>query len=1316
MNCIRRIFRGLQRLCFVVSIVAALLSSLPPVQPLQAAPSPAAAHAPAAALNIVAVGAPDVNCLFDVDCIIAVDDFTDAFALPGATGSAFLQSRTWPVGERGTPGEGLYAYLYRIDLRRSLATTAAPCVVTMQIPFGPVTPLDYDGDGKPDDVFVIARGGLGSVPPTSADLTGGTLTVQFNLPLCTGASSFFFGLASTRPPQDVRAQVQGTLGLNAIVNARAPRPARQTPSARIAYVHTARTSETIIADYKGFLESQGFTVTPVSLDNVLATDFSQFDLTLIGDDTGFLGSWGNAPGQAEHIANKSRVIGIGEGGYAFFGKLGLRIGWPHGWHRSEKDVIGDPSLVYYQTPNDLTGLLGAPLSLYASATDEVGIYLATPTPGVTVLGQEPGSSTHHPLVAQRCHQLWGFNGYPQAMTDVGRKLFINAVVYGLEQCIGFREPVVVTVQRSTNKAFAAAFTLPDPRLVEVQGPDQINYVQHILPGVDVYGNTPGLPDVPIVRRMVAAPAGAEVRIGQVNVIPGETFEIDLWPTQPSAADASLAQGEGELPPETFMDPPFVKDVKAYESDASFPAQPVSLRRMGVLRDVELWQVNVAGGQYNPKRRLLTTFQSVAFELLFEGGEGGFLPREVLDNPFERTFDGVYLQALNRETIFRYPFDRIRQPICIGYEYLIITHPEFRAAADALRDWRVSRGVSTRVIETGGGAGQAGATAEQIRNTVRNYYNNCLVRPSYLLLLGDAEFIPPFYRTTHYGDNAGSDLDYALMTGDDLLPDLAYGRIPVDTLEQAQTVVNKIISYEGSPPTAPHFYRNITLASYFQCCRVEVAQDGVDSRSFIETSELVRNALSAQGYTVERIYTTSTAYHADYAASGRSTTPNRYFNGSLLPADLRAGSGFAWNGNAGDIVNAINAGQFLVMHRGHGSPSGWAGPSFSTGNLSSLNNGALTPVIYSINCASGLFDNETLNPAQQAWNYGVNAGGAYWAERILRMEGGAVGVIGDTRNSPTWANSALARGLFDATFPTVLPAYGPNNAILRLGDILNYGKAYMVSQVGQAQTAGSVSANEATTNLILYHVFGDPAMQMWTRNPHQIVLPPHIYRWVTLTPRRWLLEYPIDGAAITALQQGNPVARGVVIGGQATLDFLTDVDPNQPIDLSAELSGGISTPLGAADAQGVVEPQGGGEVSHAPSKFRILFGDGSVRSSTHIFYNALGHPRRLLNQSVREVRRFTLEAFAQTSAENRVEPVTQFERPYTIVLEYTDAEVSGLNEASLRCQYVDANGEWQPIASEVEAASNRVLCSADHFTEFALVGDALQQLFLPVVSR
>lgn len=178
----------------------------------------AAACGPAAPLTVVTVGAPAINCKFDTDCKITVNDSSANFTLPGTSGSAFLQSRTWPAGQAGTIGAGKTAYLYRLDLRNLVGLTAAPCVTRLKVRFGPVTALDYNADGQPDQVFVVTSGGIGTVAPSSVDKTGNVITFNFATPVCSGSSpghgdsSYFFGLASAQPPVAITAVVSHTLG------------------------------------------------------------------------------------------------------------------------------------------------------------------------------------------------------------------------------------------------------------------------------------------------------------------------------------------------------------------------------------------------------------------------------------------------------------------------------------------------------------------------------------------------------------------------------------------------------------------------------------------------------------------------------------------------------------------------------------------------------------------------------------------------------------------------------------------------------------------------------------------------------------------------------------------------------------------------------------------------------------------------------------------------------------------------------------------------------------------------------------------------
>jgi len=192
------------------------------------------------------------------------------------------------------------------------------------------------------------------------------------------------------------------------------------------------------------------------------------------------------------------------------------------------------------------------------------------------------------------------------------------------------------------------------------------------------------------------------------------------------------------------------------------------------------------------------------------------------------------------------------------------------------------------------------------------------------------------------------------------------------------------------------------------------------------------------------------------------------------------------------------------------------------------------VVFSINCSSGLFDNEVFP------DEGATVGGVYFAERLLRnANGGAVGVIGDTRVSPSWANSALTRGLFDAIWPSVVPSFGSNTPKRRLGDILNHAKLYLATQIGTTFIGYSELLNE----LLLYHVLGDPTLEIWTKDPNIITLPGNL---IISTASRLGIQfnYAQVGATLSVFQDlGNgpiPIGRTVVgADGGAFVEFLNE---------------------------------------------------------------------------------------------------------------------------------------------------------------------------------
>lgn len=742
------------------------------------------------------------------------------------------------------------------------------------------------------------------------------------------------------------------------------------------------------------------------------------------------------------------------------------------------------------------------------------------------------------------------------------------------------QPPSVRINASDNRHFGATVGFGSPLLQPAAGGGE-SWTQLSIPGLDVPMGAPGQPAIPSWQGLVGIPAGAQATLRMTAApVVAESFLINLYPSQPQPLDADTE--EPAPSPLLFADRPFVKDARVYSTDVFLPPGPCAFKPLGQYRDLQMGQVQCNAGQYNPMTDEYRAFSSVSFDIEFTGGSGAFITSQTF-SPFEVGSSSTVTSVLNSGAVVQFfnVADYLSR-ICFGEELLLLTHTNFRAAADTLATWKRDKGISTTVINVGSGTPYD--TAAKIDDLIEDRYDDCVVRPSYVLLLGDSEFIPPHALDYDVDDDSttGSDLGYAVYVQvlfDAFFPDFAVGRIPVDTLAEANTVVNKVVQYESNPPfvnfgTGGPFYTNASIASQFQCCRMNQNgtalnnQAGTDQRSFIQTSETVRNTIQGAGKTVQRIYTRTTdtgGYclvnqnpcpngQMQQAYSGNAT-PNRYYNGTLLPSDLRSGSGFAWSGSTQNIIDAFNAGRFLMVHRDHGGASGWVNPSFGTSNLGSLTNGALLPFLYSVNCKSGYFDAET----------DAMSNSESFMEQILLMSGGGiVGGLGDVRNSPTWANSALLRGFVDATWPGLAPEYGTNTSKRRLGDILNHGKVYLLTQVGVAQPAGSVSLDDMVDEYIMWHAFGDPTLEMWTSNPHRLVLGDAFT--LAVQADRLRVQYATEGATLTAFQETElgvvPVGRAMVKGGVAELPFFKAPDPQLPILLSASMENTVSKLLTA----------------------------------------------------------------------------------------------------------------------------------------------------------
>ncbi len=347
------------------------------------------------------------------------------------------------------------------------------------------------------------------------------------------------------------------------------------------------------------------------------------------------------------------------------------------------------------------------------------------------------------------------------------------------------------------------------------------------------------------------------------------------------------------------------------------------------------------------------------------------------------------------------------------------------------------------------------TTASVKNEVQKFYAEN-ANFYFLLIMGDHEEVPAV--SSSYGNYPHvTDLPYACMDGDnDYTPDIYMGRLSVSTSSEASIVVNKIINYERNPITTASFYNTGVNCAYFQ----DDNDDGEADRRFAQTAEDVRIYLLDQGKSVQRIYCTNSTNPTNWNSTS-------YSYGEPIPAELRK-PGFAWNGNATNIIDAINAGAFYVLHRDHGNYTCWGDPRFNQSDIGKLTNGNKLPVVFSMNCQTGQFNGQTC-----------------FTETFLRKSnGGCVAICGATQNSYTPYNDILTGGMFDAVWPDpglriIIPGQTSNGITptptYRLGQILNQGLARMSEIFGTSNSYGRYTRE-------IFHCFGDPSMRIYTNTP------------------------------------------------------------------------------------------------------------------------------------------------------------------------------------------------------------------------------------------
>ena len=553
----------------------------------------------------------------------------------------------------------------------------------------------------------------------------------------------------------------------------------------------------------------------------------------------------------------------------------------------------------------------------------------------------------------------------------------------------------------------------------------------------------GKPLLPSFGRFVQIPSGCDFEFKVKKSKPVEFDELLVTPAQEEARDGVESE--------------FEFDEEAYAEDAYYPDEIVEVTGPYQMDDYTVLLVHVRPLQYNAASRSLRGFSNITVSIKLSKGKSsetdtaGACP--FLDPGANREGFGNLLLNPGRRIWERLPGIPPGPPVPFrlrprGPEFLIIHALKLKEPAEKLAEWKMKRGLRTEIVPIT----QAGSTVAQIKTYIRGRRAQFLSRLRYVLLFGDVTDVP-----TEQVGGATTDHYYYTKTDatgdtDCIIPWVSGGRIPVPSTEEGNAVVDQIIRYEKRPPCDPEYYRRMTSAAFFQD---DYPQDNRADRAYMKTMEGIRQHMLGEGFDVQRVYVSN------------NPNPQKYKDDTLVSQEVK--DAIVDAPTATDmLISETSEGQLVVGHRDHGSQSGWVDPPFQIGHLQSITS-QYPSIFFSVNCSTGRFD---ANPSD------------CFAEAILKLDGGAPSLIAATELSGTWRNDSLMKALFDSMWPGVIPSFPGTTASYsvkcnRLGDILNYAKSYLLVAHG---------ANWGVKNHFeIYHVVGDPTVELWSRQPCSVGL-------------------------------------------------------------------------------------------------------------------------------------------------------------------------------------------------------------------------------------
>jgi len=535
-----------------------------------------------------------------------------------------------------------------------------------------------------------------------------------------------------------------------------------------------------------------------------------------------------------------------------------------------------------------------------------------------------------------------------------------------------------------------------------------------------YLNTAGEPMLPAFEIRIALPSGMAAQSVKVT---GSTLEpidgeFNIMPAQPA-----LRVGKS-LDDVVFVSP----DPATYSSDQPYPVSPVTLVRQMDLAGQAMAAVRVCPFVYVPSEKKLSFYRSLTVVVSgVDGYEcGDYLPANVSEKDRSGYEAKVKDMVVNAESVTLaaspYGAQKLALPPGGPFAHVIITSEANEPYWAPLVEWHTKKGVRDTVITTtyiyanySGSDNQA-----KLRSFVIDAHDNW--GTLYFLIGGENNTVPFEYRS-YEGDNIPSD-EYYGDYDDDWVYEVYVGRVSAEGSTQISCFINKVLKYETDPPlddwalNACLLGMDLTLASEPPYYTLTASED---------LKKTIDNSYIPARFNVTEVYDSESSNHKT------------------------------------EFISALNAGQNLVNHSDHSSPTVMGTGDrnhysyLTVNNVNSLTNDGRLCNVFSLGC-----DPNEMDHSDCISEYFV----------IYNSQQGGVSFTGNTRSGWFYVGDAASlSGMLDLYWWRGLLVFEQ----YRLGEALAWAKANCPHYSGWYYV-------QWTLNLL-----GDPEMPVWTDSIKTLVV-------------------------------------------------------------------------------------------------------------------------------------------------------------------------------------------------------------------------------------